>query len=264
MRPISEMPRDVASAVRVVFCDIDDTITTEGRLTGTAYQALEDLDAAGLAVAPITGRPAGWCDMIARFWPVKGVVGENGAFYYAYDHENRRMIRKLHPAVETEVARPHRFDRIISRVETEVPGAAISSDQAFRLADLAIDFCEDVPALETSDVERIKRIFEEEGAVAKVSSIHVNGWFGVYDKLAMSRALAADTLGLDIDKANETIVFAGDSPNDAPMFGFFANSCGVANVRAFEDSLTSEPTWIADYEGGAGFRQIADHILAAR
>lgn len=247
-----------------MFCDIDDTITTEGRLTGAAYQALEDLDEAGIAVAPITGRPAGWCDMIARFWPVKGVVGENGAFYYAYDQSSRKMIRKLHAVVEAEVGRPGRFDRIIARIEREVPGAAISADQPFRLADLAIDFCEDVAALPVSDVDRIKQIFEEEGAVAKVSSIHVNGWFGEYDKLTMSRAFAADILGLDIDAANETVVFAGDSPNDAPMFGFFVNSCGVANVRAFASDLTSPPTWIADHEGGAGFRQIADHILAAR
>ena len=264
MRPITEMPRDTAANVAVVFCDIDDTITTDGRLTGTAYQALEDLDVAGIAVAPITGRPAGWCDMIARFWPVKGVVGENGAFYYAYDQTNRKMIRRLHPIVEAEVGRPDRFDRIIERIGTEVPGAAISADQAFRLADLAIDFCEDVSPLDLVEVDRIKRIFEEEGAIAKVSSIHVNGWFGEYDKLTMSRAFAAEILGLDIDAANERFVFAGDSPNDAPMFGFFVNSCGVANVRAFGDRLPAEPTWVADYEGGGGFRQIADQLLAAR
>lgn len=264
MRPISEMPRDVAQAVRVVFCDIDDTITTEGRLTGAAYQALEDLDAAGLSVAPITGRPAGWCDMIARFWPVKGVVGENGAFYYAYDHANRKMLRKLHPVVAAETSRPHRFDRIIARIESEVPGAAISADQPFRLADLAIDFCEDVPALPASDVQRIKQIFEDEGAVAKVSSIHVNGWYGAYDKLTMSRAFAADVLGHDIDASSDAVVFVGDSPNDAPMFGFFPNACGVANVRNFEGRMTSTPAWVADHEGGAGFRQIADHLLANR
>lgn len=264
MRPVTDMPRATAAAIRVLFCDIDDTVTTEGRLTGPAYQALEDLDAAGIAVIPITGRPAGWCDMIARFWPVKGVVGENGAFYYAYDPAARKMVRKLHPVVARETARTNRFDRIRTRLAAEVPGAAISADQPFRLADLAIDFCEDVPALPETDVIRIKEIFEEEGAVAKVSSIHVNGWFGQYDKLTTARSIATDILGLDIESENPRIVFVGDSPNDAPMFGFFENSCGVANVRAFEKSLTAPPTWIADHEGGKGFRQITDHILKSR
>lgn len=84
MRPVSEMPRDVAAKVRFVFADIDDTLTTDGRLPAAAYSALERLHDAGIPVAPITGRPAGWCDMIARFWPVAGVVGENGALYFAW------------------------------------------------------------------------------------------------------------------------------------------------------------------------------------
>lgn len=264
MRPIHEMPRAAAAAVRAVFCDIDDTMTTQGRLTAEAYQAIENLDTAGVAVAPVTGRPAGWCDMIARFWPVKGVIGENGAFYYAYDRGARKMARRLHPAAAAEISREGRFDRITARVGKEVPGAAVSADQPFRIADLAVDYCEDVPALPLEDAEKIKNIFEEEGAAAKISSIHVNGWFGVYDKLTMTKTFAADILGLDIDAENEAAVFAGDSPNDAPMFGFFTHSCGVANVRAFESRLTAAPVWVADFEGGAGFRQIADHILTAR
>ncbi|OYX41023.1 MAG: HAD family hydrolase [Rhodobacterales bacterium 32-67-9] len=264
MRDISDMPREVAAAVSVVFTDIDDTLTTEGRLFANAYQALEDLDAAGIAVVPVTGRPAGWCDLIARFWPVRGVVGENGAFYYAYDTATHTMIRKIHPALAPHLARPDRFDRIRARVAAEVPGAAVSADQAFRLADLAIDFCEDVAPLPPEAVDRIKAIFEEEGAIAKVSSIHVNGWFGTYDKLTMAREFATDRLGLDIDAQNATVLFVGDSPNDAPMFGFFDNSCGVQNVRDFEGRLSASPTWIARARGASGFCEISSHVLAAR
>ena len=70
MRAITEMPQQVAASITVVLADIDDTITTDGRLTAEAYTALENLHKAGIRVAPVTGRPAGWCDMIARFWPV--------------------------------------------------------------------------------------------------------------------------------------------------------------------------------------------------
>ena len=264
MRAIAEMPHQVAANITVVLADIDDTITTEGRLSAEAYSALENLHNAGIRVAPVTGRPAGWCDMIARFWPVDGVVGENGAFYYAYDPLGKKMIRKHHDALETYLKNPNRFDTIKKRIETEVPGAAISADQPFRLDDLAIDFCEDVPALDPADIAQIQTIFEQEGAIAKVSSIHVNGWFGVYDKLTMSRRFAADILNLDIETENASVVFVGDSPNDAPMFGFFNNSCGVANVLDFKGSLPAAPKWVTTQKGGAGFVQIAERLLSAR
>jgi len=264
MRPIAEMPLEIAANIQVVFADIDDTLTTDGRLTAEAYGAVERLKAAGLKVAPVTGRPAGWCDMIARFWPVDGVIGENGALYYAYDSQDRNMTRVYHPAVEQHLENPERFARIRQRLQAEVPGAAISADQPFRLADLAVDFCEDVPPLQAGDVERIKAIFEEESAVAKISSIHVNGWFGHYDKLTMARLFAADRLGMDIERDNQAFAFVGDSPNDAPMFAFFDHSCGVANVSAFDLAASQRPKWIASKASGSGFVEIAGHILSAR
>ena len=69
------------------------TLTTDGQLPSASYNAMERLRDSGLAVVPITGRPAGWCDLIARLWPVDGVVGENGAFYFHYDRDNRKMRR---------------------------------------------------------------------------------------------------------------------------------------------------------------------------
>ena len=93
MQPLAAFPPAARRRIRGVLADIDDTLTTEGRLTAAAYGALERLRAAGFLVVPITGRPAGWCDMVARFWPVAGVVGENGAFYFRYDHKTRKMAR---------------------------------------------------------------------------------------------------------------------------------------------------------------------------
>ena len=233
MRTLADMPEEDAVRVRLVLTDIDDTLTHEGRLPADAYRAVEELSAAGFIVAPITGRPAGWCDMIARFWPVAGVVGENGAMYFSYDQASRTM-RRIFAAPDAErAANRVRLEAIKARVLAEVTGAAVSADQAYREADLAIDFCEDVAPLGPEAVERIKTIFEEAGAVAKISSIHVNGWFGQYDKLSMTRRFASDVAGIDIDRDNDQVVFVGDSPNDAPMFGFFRNACGVSSVRNF-------------------------------
>ena len=95
MRPLATMPADARRAVRGVLADIDDTITTHGELTAPAYAALARLRAAGFLVVPITGRPAGWCDHIARMWPVDAVVGENGAFWMRYDRAARRLVRRF-------------------------------------------------------------------------------------------------------------------------------------------------------------------------
>jgi hydroxymethylpyrimidine pyrophosphatase-like HAD family hydrolase len=75
MKPVSEMTAEEAGGIRYVLMDIDDTITREGKLLAVSYDALWKLKEAGLAVIPVTGRPAGWCDLIAREWPVDGVVG---------------------------------------------------------------------------------------------------------------------------------------------------------------------------------------------
>jgi HAD superfamily hydrolase (TIGR01484 family) len=264
VRALADMPGDVARRITVLFTDIDDTLTNDGRLPACAFDALERLAAAGIAIAPITGRPAGWCDMIARMWPVAGVVGENGAFYFAYDAGGRRMRRVFATGAAQRAKDRKKLARVGERILAEVPGAAISADQLYREADLAIDFCEDVAALSIAEVDRIKGIFEAEGAVAKVSSIHVNGWYGDYDKLTMTRRFAAEVLGVDIDRYREQIVFVGDSPNDAPMFDFFPHACGVANVLRFRGRIEAEPAYVAPSQGGPGFVEIADRILGAR
>lgn len=264
MRPISEFPAETAAEITTVFTDIDDTITSNGRLPFVAYRALEQLFDAGFDVVPVTGRPAGWCDMIARLWPVSGVVGENGAFYFSHDHQHKQMLRVFSASANQRAANRKKLRRIKKRILSEVPGCAVSADQHYRQTDLAIDFREDVTPLNDAAVAHIKQIFEEEGATAKVSSIHVNGWFGHYDKLSMSRRFAAEILGFDLDGNRDRIVFCGDSPNDAPMFGFFPNSCGVANILDFKGRLEAEPGWITQDKSSAGFVEIAEKLLQAK
>ena len=178
MKKLLDLPLATRQAIRGVFTDIDDTLTSDGRLTSAAYAAMEALQDKGLLVVPITGRPAGWCDQIARLWPVDGVVGENGAFYFYYDRQAKRMHRFFADDAETRKANRQRLMALGNDVVTQVNGAAFSSDQAYRETDLAIDFCEDVPPLPDSAIDDIVSAFRNAGAVCKVSSIHVNGWFG--------------------------------------------------------------------------------------
>jgi HAD superfamily hydrolase (TIGR01484 family) len=264
MKPIASFPAETARGLVAVLTDIDDTLTEHGRLPADAYGALEALRASGLLVIPVTGRPAGWCDLIARQWPVDGVVGENGAVAFRYDEASRRMLRDYAKPEADRLADQARLEVIRAEVLASVPGAAVSGDQPYREADLAIDFCEDVPALGAAAVAKIVAIFQRHGAVAKVSSIHVNGWFGAYDKLTTSRLFLSERFGIDIDAARDRIVFFGDSPNDAPMFGFFPNAIGVANVLDFEATIPARPRWITQGRGATGFVEAANRLLALR
>jgi HAD superfamily hydrolase (TIGR01484 family) len=256
------MPDAVRRGIRYVLTDIDDTLTTDGKLTATAYASLARLHDAGRIVIPVTGRPAGWCDHIARMWPVDAVVGENGAFYMRFDTGRRKLVRRFAlPDAERDASRA-RIAAIGAMIVERVPGCALASDQRYRETDLAIDYCEDVPALAEAVVERIVALMRAEGMTAKVSSIHVNGWFGEYDKLAMTRVLLDEVFGEDLAAVRDTLLFAGDSPNDAPMFAYFPNAVGVANLRRFLDALPARPAYITTKEAGAGFTEIADLLLA--
>lgn len=264
MTPLAAFPAADRRLIHGVFTDIDETLTTDGSLTAAAYAALESLKVAGLLVVPVTGRPAGWCDHIARMWPVDAVVGENGAFWMWLDRHAGKLRTRF---VQTDSERAEgrrRLEAIRAQVLREVPGAGIASDQPYRLADLAVDFCEDVPALPRESVDRIVAIFEAHGAHAKISSIHVNGWFGDYDKLTTTKLMMREQFGVDLDAERERYVFAGDSPNDAPMFGYFPNAVGVANVRDFTDRMAHLPRWITAARSGAGFAELAQALLAAR
>lgn len=262
MQELNQAPREKLAALKGIFTDIDETLSTRGKLTASAYQALWDLREAGLKVVPVTGRAAGWCDHIGRFWPVDAVVGENGGFYF-YDDGKKLHRRFLYSEAQRQAFRK-KLEILRQEILGEVPGCAVASDQLYREYDLAVDFCEDVPPLGEKAIQKIKALFERQGATAKISSIHVNGWFGDFDKLSMAKICARERWNIDLETEPEAFCFCGDSPNDAPMFDFFPLSFGMANVRPFLDRIDTPPKYITPSESGAGFVETARRILEAK
>lgn len=58
--PLADLPASESARLSFVLTDIDDTLTTDGRLTAATYGALERLAARGYHVIPVTGaRPGG-------------------------------------------------------------------------------------------------------------------------------------------------------------------------------------------------------------
>jgi len=247
-----------------ILFDLDDTFTTHGKIPACSFTALWDLRNAGLTVVAVTGRPAGWCDHLARMWPVHGVVGENGAFYFWFDEKEGKLKKRF---LDTDSVRAEKRQRLITirdEILAAVPGSAIASDQLYRETDLAIDHCEDVPPLGPEAVKRICHIFKAHGATCKISSIHVNGWFGDYNKLGMAKHFMQERFGLDLDAEKTSFAYCGDSPNDEPMFRYFPISVAVKNVLKFVDQMQTLPAYITSAEGGEGFAEFAKHILHHR
>lgn len=264
MRPLVALPDVARMAIRGVLTDIDDTLSTGGKISAVAYAAMERLHQAGLLVIPVTGRPAGWCDHIARMWPVDAVVGENGALYMLHDERSKVLRKRYLESDPDRSAARERIAGVATRILRAVPGCALASDQPYRDTDLAIDYCEDVVPLPPQAVDRITALMHAEGMTCKVSSIHVNGWFGAHDKLTMTRTLLREAFAVDLDAERARFAFVGDSPNDASMFDFFPISIGVANVRRFASRLDTPPKYVTARECGAGFAELADFLLAGR
>lgn len=256
MRPINTLTKEEAASIRYILHDIDDTITDDGKLLPEAYGALWALHNAGFRVIPVTGRPAGWCDMILRQWPVDAVIGENGAFTDYFDGPKKE--RFFHPNVPRERL-SERLKEIEAACLKGVPGCRVSKDQHYRICDLAIDFNEDEPKLGFAAAEEIKRICESFGAMAKISSIHVNTWFGNYTKVSMAKLFLTEVLGEE--NLQGKVAFFGDSPNDEPMFAFFPLSIGVANIRPFLTQIAHPPAFITVNRGGKGFAEGADRLI---
>lgn len=255
MRPIREMPASVASNIRWVLTDIDDTMTMHGKLVSEAYAALCELKAAGLRVIAVTGRSAGWGSVHLQEWPIDGAITENGAISF---HESGELA--FPGAVPNSDAAIRRAAAAAYRA---VPRAKPASDNHLRRFDYAIDHAERVnPALDAGEIAEIVRIFESEGCTAKPSSIHINCWIGSFNKRDAAIGFLSSFEGYSDETDRDRVLYVGDAPNDEVMFGHFPNACAVANVDLWLNRMTELPSWVAEKRYGAGFAEIARALLA--
>ena len=89
----------------------------------------------------------------------------------------------------------------------------------------------------------------------------MNAWFGDYSKLEMNRIFTKEIFDIDLDRYKDDFVFCGDSPNDEPLFQYFPNSFGVANVKDFQSEITYLPAYVSRSKGGKGFIEICKKFL---
>ena len=269
MTPLIHWPRECNSRISGVFTDIDDTLTTEGAITPDALQALADLKTAGLMVIPITGRPIGWCERFmagppGSAWPVDAMVAENGAVAFVRGAGPQQPPTKLYQQdAATRHANQVRLRDIAARVAAEVPGVELSRDSAGRETDIAFDYAE-FARHSPETVQQVLALLERAGLQTTVSSIHIHGCFGDFNKWQGANWIVRELLGRDLAQELDLWVFVGDSGNDQVMFQHFTHSVGVANIARFVPQLTHLPRYVTRGERGAGFAEVAQALLAAR
>jgi HAD superfamily hydrolase (TIGR01484 family) len=261
-RPLRELPRLQAAAIRGVFTDIDDTLTTDGRITGDALSALQRLADAGLPVIAITGRPMGWSEPFARSWPVAAIVAENGAVALFREGGGTLAVEYDQDA-PTRERNARRLEAVSRRLRHELPGLQFARDSAGRVTDIAVDHGE-FAHLPPERIEQVAALMREEGMSATVSSIHINGWFGTHTKLSGAQWIVRRLWGRQLDMESAQWAYVGDSTNDQQMFGHFPLSVGVANLLRFAGELAIWPAYLTKGERGAGFAELADLLLSAR
>ncbi|BBO55316.1 HAD-IIB family hydrolase [Cobetia sp. AM6] len=262
MQAFAHCPASTLSGIRYLLTDIDDTLTHEGRLAASTLAALERLDAAGIKVIPVTGGCAGWCDHIARAWPVASVIGENGAF--AFRRQGQRILTTWWEDEQRLRARQRHVMTVARQLLLNHPRAALAQDQPFRFADVAVDHCQAVSPLAQSEIRAIIAGFTAAGIQARASSIHINAWQGEFDKARMAVRVLTETFGLDRMQLEQEVMYVGDAPNDAPMFATFRHTVGVANIIQHRAALGWEPSWVTRHSHGAGVEEIAEALLMAR
>ncbi|GLK69271.1 HAD-IIB family hydrolase [Hansschlegelia plantiphila] len=259
MKPLNQAAISGFRDVRFVLTDMDETLTFRGRLAANTYAALEALQTAGVKVIPVTAAPAGWCDQMARMWPVDGVIGENGGLFFRRAPDGHGVQRHFWHEHDERTAMSSCLLHIGDRVRNEVPSAIFADDQPFRLTSIAF-----AKPDEASDCIAIVDALRKAGADVTVNNLWVLGWLGGYDKLSMTRRVLRDHYDVDVDCDRGVVLYSGDSTNDAPMFSFFEHTVGVSTIKEYLDQIPLPPRWITRGPGGAGFVEVAKAVISAR
>ena len=275
MLPLSQWPVEERRNIIGVFTDIDDTLTTHGAITADALLALADLKTAGLHVIPITGRPVGWGEMFAKTWPVDALVAENGGVAWVAEKNAQKSSQigiqsaYLLPKVLSKVYQNNaliraensfKMQKIAALVTSKIQGVDVSKDSAGRETDLAFDYNE-FANLSPKTVQQVVELLQSQGMETTVSSIHIHGCFGRFDKWLGAQWIVRELFQRELAAELDQWVFVGDSGNDQAMFQHFKHSVGVANIRQYATQLQHLPHYVTLAERGRGFAEVARAVL---
>ena len=255
--PISQLSSTLSSRTKIIFTDVDDTLTCDGILPYETYAALYKLQQAGYQVIPVTGASAGWCDCLIKTWPVNHIIGENGALIM---EKSENGIVSTHFFKSNSVVK-HDMEKLLQlgqALTNRHPEIQYTQDQSFRLTDVAFDIGQTV-TVDEPIVEQAIQWLSEQGVQARRSSIHINVWIGEHNKASSALHWLKQR-----NLTEQDSLFIGDSPNDESMFKQFSLTVGVANISRFIEEMENKPAFVTEHNGGFGFVDMANMLLQAQ
>jgi hydroxymethylpyrimidine pyrophosphatase-like HAD family hydrolase len=155
------------------------------------------------------------------------------------------------------------MQQIAARIMFEVPGVFLTRDSVGRETDLAFDYNE-FSRQPPHTVQKVLDALQREGMHTTVSSIHIHGCFGDFNKWQGAQWIVRQLFGRELAQELDRWAFVGDSGNDQAMFEHFTHSVGVANIARFASQMQHLPRYVAPSERGAGFADVARAILQER
>jgi len=265
-KPLSELTFKQAKQIKWLLTDVDDTLTWEGKLPAETLLALDKLNEAGVNIVPVTGACAGWCDQMARLWPVHGVIGENGAFWMQKNAQGFTS-REMTPITKMRQQQSELIGQLDLLLEN-YPDVTYAYDQQFRFCDVAINLSQDrEPLAEAVCDELLNKVkqlkVDGQSVNAALSSIHLNVWVGNHSKRLTAEKYLLENGAIKSIIENE-ISYIGDSQNDESMFAWLPLTFGVNNIINVLPKLTAKPAYLTEKNGGYGFVELAEIILQAK
>ncbi len=246
----------------LIFTDVDETLTHNGELSVEALHALYRLREAGIEVVPITAACSGWCDQIVRFWPIRGIIGENGAFSALKKGSHIQIFDSLS---EDDRKLNHQcLLKIVDRVIREIPSFRPAKDNLYRRYDIAIDHSLDNSGVKQEKLDKALAIIDSFGVNASISSMHINIWIGDYNKSSAAINWIKTHKCWCEEELQLRTAFIGNSGEDLSMFKRFKHTIGVSNIRPILSTLTHTPKEIMSLPGGFGFAEWVNHVLDSR
>jgi HAD superfamily hydrolase (TIGR01484 family) len=252
---LSELSETEGSRLRGLLFDLDDTLLDAGKLSEAAYASLFRLKEAGFELFAVTGRPAGWGQVLARQWPIDGVVSENGAVACYGEGHAVRTIDNVEKA--ERLMRRARLAAIVSEIRTRFTDLHPADDVDARMSDYTFDIGEQFQ-VPVARVQQVVRFAEEYGARTLTSSVHLHVSFDRDDKASGSVRFIRHLRGLDPTLILSRYAFIGDSQNDEACFSAFRTTIGVSNLSG---RPTLKPRFITSAAKGAGFVEAAARLI---
>lgn len=247
--------KDLNANIKVLFTDVDDTLTWQGKLPAETFLALQTLKDNGIRVIPVTGACSGWCDCIIRTWPIDTIIGENGSFWMERQSCGS-VTTRFQQTAEERNSNLKKLENVAEAFGQAFPMIPITQDQKYRETDIAFDVGQETKIDRKLALEATQWL-NSRGINARLSSIHINAWIGDYNKAETVKKIIEQTPQLTEDSC----AFIGDSPNDESMFETLTHTVGVANITPLLEELIHTPRYLCTQPGGYGFVELANQIL---